>query len=163
MVAFYRKDLARYGAVDPVPRTGSAVGTPTRQRRMGSACDSDDGGKGHTENDNELGELRTGSKLHQHVVSIDHEGAGTEVRPGGARSCRAKWETEIGSNERWLWSIAEGDLSLAQDTAARLWTRRLAQLSIFGVAVVCSTSGSERKQTGTHNSKNNTEILVAPE
>ena len=79
VLAFYRKGLARFGTV--IECDGhQAVGTPT-QTPDGLDC-SDDGG--HSKNvhvDDDMSgktELKAGSKLHQHIVSIDPQTPGTK-------------------------------------------------------------------------------------
>ena len=76
VMAFYRKDLARYGAVI-LCKDMKAVGTPARTQD-GLSCEADYDGKVHVENDNQLGELKTGSKQHQHLVELDRDGTGTK-------------------------------------------------------------------------------------
>jgi len=73
VMAFYRKDMARYGAV--VLCHGShAVGTPDHTQD-GLSCD-----KQHVQVDADSAEdeLKTGSKQHQHIVSINPDGTGTK-------------------------------------------------------------------------------------
>jgi hypothetical protein len=81
VLAFYRKDMARYGAV--VFCQGShAVGTPT-ETQDGLGCEDKGASKNniHVNNDGDgsYGELKAGSKLHQHIVSLDAQGAGTKI------------------------------------------------------------------------------------
>ena len=76
VMAFYRKDLARYGAVI-FCKDLKALGTPTRTQD-GLSCEADYDGRVHVENDNQLGELKTGSKQHQHLVELDRDGTGTK-------------------------------------------------------------------------------------
>jgi hypothetical protein len=82
VLAFYRKDMARFGQVI-FCRGGEPVGTPT-VTQDGLTC-SDDGKKNthvnlHVNGDYEgsYGELKTGSKLHQRIVSLEAKGAGTK-------------------------------------------------------------------------------------
>ena len=76
--SFYRDGLKRYGDVIAC-RNHRADGTPTRTFQ-GLTCDSGD--EGHinvndNHNKNEL-QLKTGSKQHQRIVSIEPEGSGTK-------------------------------------------------------------------------------------
>ncbi len=72
VLAFYRKDMGRYGAVltchghDP-------VGEPTRTGE-GLTCSSDQ----HNSDEDEL-QLRAGSPTHQHIVGVQAENGGTRV------------------------------------------------------------------------------------
>ena len=76
--AFYRTELKQLGDVIAC-RDGSAVGTPT-QTIDGLTCDKEV--ENHVTVDNHLSktglELKTGSKLHQHIVEIDADGSGTK-------------------------------------------------------------------------------------
>jgi hypothetical protein len=76
--AFYRGELKRYGDVIKC-KDDKPVGTPTRTFE-GLSCDSHEGG--HVQVDDHPGrneiELKTGSKLHQRIVSIEPEGGGTK-------------------------------------------------------------------------------------
>ncbi len=76
VIAFYRKDLARYGAVI-LCRDHKPVGTPA-VTQDGLACNSQNGGSVQTDQEGRAGELKAGSKQHQHVVAIDQDGAGTK-------------------------------------------------------------------------------------
>ena len=82
VLAFYRKDMARYGQVI-LCKGNHPVGTPT-ETQDGLTC-SDSNKKVHvqgvnvdSDEDGSFGELKAGSKLHQHVVSIDQQGSGTK-------------------------------------------------------------------------------------
>ena len=79
VTAFYRKALKRYG--DVIECQGNKpVGTPVKTAE-GLTC-SDEDEKKHVKIDNDTSgklELKAGSKLHQHVVGIDAEGAGTKM------------------------------------------------------------------------------------
>jgi hypothetical protein len=78
VLAFYRKDMARFGQVI-FCRGNKPVGTPT-ETQDGLTC-SDEGKKNvHVNGDNEgsYGELKTGSKLHQRIVAVNAEGEGTK-------------------------------------------------------------------------------------
>lgn len=77
VIDFYRKDMARYGTVI-FCRDNKPVGTPVRTQD-GLSCDADK--KAHIEMSEERsnGELKTGSKQHQHIVSINEDGSGTKI------------------------------------------------------------------------------------
>ncbi len=82
VLAFYRKDMARYGQVI-FCKGNHPVGSPT-ETQDGLTC-SDDNKKVHvqgvnvgSDEDGSFGELKAGSKLHQHIVSIDEQGSGTK-------------------------------------------------------------------------------------
>lgn len=81
VLAFYKKDMARYGAV--LQCDGHhAVGDVTRTSE-GLTCD-DDNGKNHiswsTGDDGSSSiELRAGSKLHQHIIGIEKKNGGTKI------------------------------------------------------------------------------------
>jgi hypothetical protein len=82
VLAFYRKDMARYGSVI-LCKGKHPVGTPT-ETQDGLTC-SDSKKNGHvqgvnidSDDDGSFGVLKAGSKLHQHIVSIDEQGSGTK-------------------------------------------------------------------------------------
>lgn len=77
VIAFYRKDMAHFGAVI-VCRDGHAVGTPDHTQD-GLSCDRDHGGKFHVNDEDAQTELKSGSKLHQHIVAIEPQGSGTKI------------------------------------------------------------------------------------
>jgi hypothetical protein len=72
VIAFYRKDMGRYGAVLEC-RGNQPVGQPSRTAE-GLTCTSDH----HNGDDDEL-QLRTGSPVHQHIVGIHSEDGGTRI------------------------------------------------------------------------------------
>jgi hypothetical protein len=77
---FYRKDLARYGVV-LFCKDHHAVGTPT-VTQDGLTCSDDHHNKISVDDDDAKqrdGELRAGSKQHQHIVAVDSEGSGTKI------------------------------------------------------------------------------------
>ena len=76
VMAFYRKDMARYGAVI-LCQGHRAVGTPDHTQD-GLACDQDHGGNVHIDDEKATDELKVGSRLHQHIVAIDPDGTGTK-------------------------------------------------------------------------------------
>jgi hypothetical protein len=78
VLAFYRKDLARYGQVI-FCKDHHAVGKPT-ETQDGLTCDKTRNSHVHIDEDEggSEGELMAGSKLHQHIVSIDAQGSGTK-------------------------------------------------------------------------------------
>ncbi len=77
VTGFYRKDMARYGAV-LLCQGDHPVGQPDHTQD-GLTCDSSKGGHVHVDTDDAKQELKAGSKLHQHIVSIDPEGSGTKI------------------------------------------------------------------------------------
>ena len=90
VTSFYRKDMARYGAV-LLCQGNRSIGPPDHTQD-GLTCDSSKGGHVHVDTDDAQQELKAGSRLHQHVVSIDPEGSGTKIAlvaldlPGNIRS-----------------------------------------------------------------------------
>jgi hypothetical protein len=80
VIAFYRKDMARYGQVI-FCKGNHAVGMPS-ETQDGLTCDDKGNGKSniHVNGDSNGsdGELKAGSKLHQHIVALDDEGSGTK-------------------------------------------------------------------------------------
>lgn len=87
VVAFYRKDMARYGDVLTC-RGKTAVGTPVRTSE-GLTCGSDQSHSGDGEKASL--ELRAGSERHQHIVGVHSEGGNTRIGlvaldlPGGLK------------------------------------------------------------------------------
>lgn len=77
--AFYRQQLKRFGDVIAC-RDQHPVGTPT-QTADGLTCDSSGGNHVIIAGDSSDGklELKTGSKQHQHIASIEPEGSGTKI------------------------------------------------------------------------------------
>jgi hypothetical protein len=78
VLAFYRKDLARYG--DVIECQGdTAVGQPTHTSQ-GLTCDTKSHNHistdGHTDHDLEL---RAGSEQHQHIVGVEKKDGGTKI------------------------------------------------------------------------------------
>jgi hypothetical protein len=69
ILAFYRKDMARYGDVIECQGT-AAIGTPTRTKQ-GLTCNTDDNNGKHI-NISDAGklELRAGSEQHMHLVEV---------------------------------------------------------------------------------------------
>jgi hypothetical protein len=77
VLAFYRKDMARYGAV--ILCSGNhAVGTPDHTQD-GLTCEKDHSGNIHVDDDNPQQELKAGSKQHQHIVAIEAKDSGTKI------------------------------------------------------------------------------------
>ena len=72
VLAFYRKDMARYGAVITC-RGKETVGTPSRTEQ-GLTCNNDTHGQG----DHDL-DLKAGSEVHQHIVGIHQRDGGTHI------------------------------------------------------------------------------------
>ena len=75
VLAFYRKDMARYGAVI-LCRNSQAVGTPVKTQD-GLGC-SDSGNTHTSDSDGKVGTLKAGSRQHQHLVTVDAEGTGSK-------------------------------------------------------------------------------------
>jgi hypothetical protein len=76
--AFYREGMKRYGDVIAC-RNHAAIGLPVKTAE-GLTCDNNHGGHisvDDNENSHTL-ELRAGSQQHQHIVTIDPDGAGTK-------------------------------------------------------------------------------------
>ena len=94
VISFYRRDMARYGAV-LLCQSGRPVGRPDHTQD-GLSCDNSQGGHVHVDTEDAKQELKAGSRLHQHRVAIDPEGSGTKIAlvaldlPGNANG------TEIG-------------------------------------------------------------------
>ncbi len=81
VIAFYKKDMSRYGQV--IQCQGKhAVGSPS-VTQDGLTCTDDNKANVHVNDDGDDAdpeqELKAGSKLHQHVVSIKQDGAGTKI------------------------------------------------------------------------------------
>lgn len=79
VLAFYRKDMARYGQV-VLCRDKRAVGTPVETQDGLTCLENNKKVKmqGMSGDEGSFGELKAGSKLHQHIVSIDEQGLGTK-------------------------------------------------------------------------------------
>ena len=77
VLAFYRKDMSKYGEVIEC-KDNQPIGQPTHTSQ-GLTCDKDSNhmstGK-HSDTDHEL---RAGSELHQHVVSVEPKNGGTKI------------------------------------------------------------------------------------
>jgi hypothetical protein len=80
VIAYYRKEMARYGQVIYC-KGHEAVGSPA-ETQDGLTCSDSGKTKVHVNADSDSegsdGELKAGSKLHQHIVSIDAQGSGTK-------------------------------------------------------------------------------------
>src|ERR1019366_4124239 len=76
--SFYRDGMKRYGDVIAC-RNNRPVGTPTRTLD-GLTCDSDHEGHISVDDHHSKGqlELKTGSRQHQRIVSIEPDGQGTK-------------------------------------------------------------------------------------
>ena len=77
VAAFYRKALGRYGDVIQCSNN-KPVGLPARTAE-GLGCDNDK--ENHISTNDDLSnktELKAGSKVHQHIISIDPDGSGTK-------------------------------------------------------------------------------------
>ena len=77
VTSFYRKDMARYGAV-LLCQGNRPLGQPDHTQD-GLTCDSSKGGHVHVDTDDAKQELKAGSRLHEHIVSIDPQGSGTKI------------------------------------------------------------------------------------
>ena len=77
VTSFYRKDMARYGAV-LLCQGDHPIGQPDHTQG-GLSCDNSKGGHVHIDTDDAKQELKAGSRLRQHIVSIDSDGAGTKI------------------------------------------------------------------------------------
>ena len=76
VLAFYRKALARYGPV--ILCNGSVpVGSPTATPE-GLTCNDGHRDTVHLDEEGNRGELKAGSKLHQHIVAVDAKGSGSK-------------------------------------------------------------------------------------
>ena len=76
VLAFYRKDLARYGDVIEC-RNDNPVGTPTRTSQ-GLTCDNKNGHH-HVHSSDDGVELRAGSEQREHIVGIEQKHGGTHI------------------------------------------------------------------------------------
>jgi len=78
ILAFYRKDMARYGDVIECQGT-TAIGTPTRTSQ-GLTCNNDERDHGRIEIgiDNKL-ELRAGSEQHMHLVEVQSKDGAEKI------------------------------------------------------------------------------------
>jgi hypothetical protein len=75
VLAFYRKDLARYG--DVIECSGNTVvGEPSRTAQ-GLTCDTKE--HNHISNGKTDLELRAGSEQHQHIVGVESKDGGTKI------------------------------------------------------------------------------------
>ncbi len=77
VMAFYRKDMAKYGAVI-LCHGNNAVGKPDHTQD-GLSCASDHNTRINVEDDKAENQLKAGSKQHQHIVAINPDGAGTKI------------------------------------------------------------------------------------
>ncbi len=77
VIAFYRNDMARYGAVIQC-RNNYPVGTPDHTQD-GLTCEKDHHAKFQVDDDHATVELKAGSKQKQHIVGIQQEGSGTKI------------------------------------------------------------------------------------
>ena len=75
VMAFYTKDMARYGVVLHC-RDDRPVGTPA-VTQDGLTCEKKKGNQNIDADFTAKDELRAGSKLHQHIVGIEREGTST--------------------------------------------------------------------------------------
>ncbi len=82
VLAFYRKDMARYGDVIEC-QNDEPVGTPTRTSQGLTCQDKGDKGNKHVHasvnDDDEDLDLRAGSELRQHIVGVRKKDGGTHI------------------------------------------------------------------------------------
>ncbi len=76
VLAFYRKNMARYGAVI-LCADDHAVGTPDHTPD-GLTCDKEKNSNIHVDDEKAQQELKAGSKQHQHIVAIESKDGGTK-------------------------------------------------------------------------------------
>jgi hypothetical protein len=77
VLAFYRKDMSRYGDVIEC-RDHEAIGQPTHTAQ-GLSCDKESSHVSTGNHSDADHELRAGSELHQHVVSVESKNGGTKI------------------------------------------------------------------------------------
>lgn len=77
VLAFYKKDMARYGTV-LLCQSKHPVGTPT-VTQDGLTCSDDKNTQVEAGDDDSNQELKAGSKLHQHIVGLSPQGTGTKI------------------------------------------------------------------------------------
>lgn len=78
VLAFYRKDLARYGDVLEC-RENASVGQPSRTQQ-GLTCNEDNGKHhGYVHGSASGLELRAGSPQHEHIVAVEDKDGGTKI------------------------------------------------------------------------------------
>ena len=77
VMAFYRKDMTKYGNVIQC-HGNQPVGQPT-QTQDGLTCNIDQKSKTYTINEKNEDQLRAGSRLHQHIVSVVAKDGGTKI------------------------------------------------------------------------------------
>jgi hypothetical protein len=78
VLSFYRKDMARYGAVI-LCRNNMPIGQPDHTQE-GLSCDGDGKTRIHAGEDAKNDdELKAGSKQHQHIVAVSPDGSGTKI------------------------------------------------------------------------------------
>lgn len=75
VLAFYRKDLAKYGDVIEC-KDNTAIGKPT-STSQGLTCDTKE--HNHISNGDTDLELRAGSEQHQHIVGVEARNGGTKI------------------------------------------------------------------------------------
>lgn len=78
VMAFYRKDMARYGAVIQC-RDNRPIGKPDRTQDGLSCVHNDNQHMQVNDDDAKNDQLKAGSLAHQHIVAIDPDGAGTKI------------------------------------------------------------------------------------
>jgi len=77
VLAFYRKDMTKYGDVIEC-KDHQAIGQPTHTSQ-GLTCDKEGNHVSTGSHSDADHELRAGSELHQHVVSVEPSNGGTKI------------------------------------------------------------------------------------
>jgi hypothetical protein len=77
VIAFYRKDLAKYGDVIEC-RNKRAVGSP-QETSQGLGCSDDNHHVGASVSDHDNIELKAGSVQHEHIVGVESRDSGTKI------------------------------------------------------------------------------------
>jgi hypothetical protein len=78
VLAFYRKDLARYGDVIEC-KGSSTIGQPVRTSQGLSCNEAEHNHISNSDNDSDNLELRAGSAQHQHIVGVEPKDGGTRI------------------------------------------------------------------------------------
>ena len=77
VLAFYKKDLARYG--DVLECQGKAATGKVKRTSQGLSCDEDDDSAQGRVHAGSGPELRAGSPQHQHIVAVESKDGGTKI------------------------------------------------------------------------------------
>jgi hypothetical protein len=78
VLAFYRKDLGRYGDVIEC-KGSSTVGQPARTSQGLSCSEAEHAHISNSDSDGDNIELRAGSAQHQHIVGVEPRDGGTKI------------------------------------------------------------------------------------